>query len=727
MQIINLPQGKGKVLQTQIADLLQKLKDELAKAFSGEAYKAERKAIIDEAQNERQKLASELKDEAQRQGFSIQASQMGQAIFPLVNGKPLSEEEYNALDESARKDLEIKRDALVKKLQATYEIVRELEKKAEEKLQNVDKSTAGFTISRLFDNLIQGYQSIENVQKFLVNLKKYTLDNLDLFKEKEGQPEPFLGIPASYLAQGRDPFLPFKVNVFVDNSETKGPPVVIESNPNYTNLFGKIERRFLLGGYLSDHTMLKPGALHLANGGYLLLNATDVLTNPSVWPTLKRTIKTKEIRIEEPLEGMGLIAPQGLRPQPMPINVKVLLIGDSMLYQLLSMYDEEFWEIFKVKADFDYQIPKTKKNMMHYAAFIAGCCEKCEVQHFDSTGVAKVVEYASRFVGDQQKLSARFAQIRELVQESAYWAEKEQAELVSAHHVDKAVEQRFFRHNLPCEHIQEMIERGTIIIDIKGAVVGQINGLSVYSLGDVTFGRPSRITCKTFMGRGGIINIERESQLSGKIHDKGVLILSGYLGWKYAQDKPLSLSASLCFEQSYEGVEGDSASSTELYALISSIADVPLKQNIAVTGSVNQKGEIQAIGGVNQKIEGFFRVCKAKGLTGDQGVMIPRQNISNLMLRDDVIAAVKKGKFHIYAVSTIDEGLEVLTGMASGKKRKDGTYPKDTINYKVNKQLAEMATKLKRFVEPETKTKLLDNEHSKQHRKPKTAHYRKIV
>ncbi len=704
-QIVNLPQKRGKSLQTQINDLLQKLKEELTKAFSSENYKAERKNIIEAAQDERQKLALELKEEAQRQGFSIQVTQTGQAIFPMVNGRPISEEEYGALSESAKKELEIKRDELLKKLQATYEVVRELEKKAEEKLQNVDKSIAGFTISRLFDDLIHNYSNFEDVQKYLLDLKQYTLDNLDLFKEKEGsQPEPFLGIPASYLAQGRDPFLPFKVNVFVDNSETRGSPVIVESNPNYTNLFGKIERRFLLGGYLSDHTMLKAGSLHMANGGYLLLNASDVLTNPGVWQTLKRTIKTKEIRIEEPLEGMGLIAPQGLRPQPMPINVKVLLIGDTMLYQLLSMYDEEFWEIFKVKADFDYQIDKTRKNMMHYAAFIAGCCDKCEIQHFDNTGVARVVECSSRFVGDQQKLSARFAQIRELVQESAYWAQKDHSELVSARHVDKAVEQRFFRHNLPCEHIQEMIDRGIIMIDVKGKVVGQLNGLSVYSLGDISFGKPSRITCKTYLGRGGIINIERESQLSGRIHDKGVLILSGYLGWKYAQDKPLSLSASLCFEQSYEGVEGDSASSTELYALISSLANIPLKQNIAVTGSVNQKGEIQAIGGVNQKIEGFFRICKAKGLTGDQGVMIPQQNITNLMLKQEVIDAVKKKRFHIYAVSTVDEGLEVLTDLPAGKKRKDGMYPKDTINYYVNKHLGEMATTLKRFAESEIKT-----------------------
>ncbi len=704
-RILSLPQGKGKVFRNQVSGLLQRLKDDLAKAFSSETYKSERKAIIEAAQEERQRLSSELREEAQRQGFTIQVTPLGQALIPLTNGKPISEEEFMALEAPARKELENKRDDLLKKLQATYEKVRDLEKNAEEKLREGDKTTAGFTVTRLFIDLLQEYKNIELVHQFLMELQSHTLDNLNLFKEKEAQPEAVLGIPASFLMQGRDPFLPFQVNVFVDNSELKGPPVIIESNPTYINLFGRIERRFLFGGYLSDHTMLKPGAFHLANGGYLLLNATDVLTNPGVWPALKRTIKTKEVRIEEPLEGLGLIAPQGLRPQPMPINVKVLLIGDVTLYQLLSIYDEEFWEIFKVKADFDYQIDRTKENMFHFAAFVAGCCEKCEMHHFDRTGVAKVVEYASRMAGDQEKLTSRFAQIRELVQEAEYWARKEKVELVSASHVDKAVEERFFRHNLPYEHIKEMIARGIIMIDVAGAAVGQVNGLSVYSLGDVSFGRPSRITCRTFLGRGGVINIERESQLSGKIHDKGVLILSGYLGWKYAQDNPLSLSASLCFEQSYEGVEGDSASSTELYALLSSLSDVPLKQNIAVTGSVNQKGEIQAIGGVNQKIEGFFRVCKAKGLTGDQGVMIPRQNVSHLMLRTEVIDAVKEGKFHIYSVSSIDEGLEVLTGMPAGKKRKDGIYPKDSINYKVARQLKDMAARLKQFAEPEAKAK----------------------
>lgn len=698
--VLNLPQAKGKLFKEQIDALLQRIKEELAKAFASEEYKAEREKTVDAGQSEQKKLFEEVDVEAQKEGFRFQITPMGPALIPLVNGKPLSQAEYAELEETVRRDLEKKQSELLDRLKDTFEKARQLERETVEKLQSIDKAVAEFTIARLFESLMQEYKESAKIGKYLTTLKSYTLENLDLFKEKEEPSQLVLGVPASYVARGRDPFIPFQVNIFVDNSGKKGPPVVVETNPNYSNVFGRVERRFFFGGYLSDHTMLKPGALHLANGGYLLLNAIDVLTNPAVWPALKRAIKAKEQGIEDPMEQFGLILSQGLRPEPMPLNVKVVLIGDRMLYQALSSYDEDFWETFRVKADFDYQIDKTKENILAFAAFVAGCCEDCELIHFDPSGVAKVIEYASRMVADQEKLSTRFAQIMELVQEAEYWARKEDASMVSGLHVEKAVEERRFRHNLPDERMREMIEDGTIMIDVDGAVLGQVNGLSVYSLGDVSFGKPSRITCKTFLGRGGVINIERESQLSGRIHDKGVLILSGYMGSKYAQDSPLSLSASLCFEQSYEGVEGDSASSTELYALLSSLSDAPIRQNVAVTGSVNQKGEIQPIGGVNQKIEGFFQVCKAKGLNGDQGVVIPRQNLRNLMLREEVIDAVKQGKFHIYSVSSVDEGIEILTGVQAGVKKEDGTYPEGSINYRVDKKLREMAAKLKQFAAP---------------------------
>jgi len=696
-QVVALPRGKGKILRDDVSGLLEKLKKELVKAFSSEDYKAQRKSIVEESQAGRQKLFEEFREEAEKKGFVFQMTQVGAALIPVVDGKPVSQEAFLSLKETVRKKLEATQTELRKKLEATFETAQEAERETAEKLQESDRSIASFTISRLFGSLTKKYDGAARIVQYLGDLKSYTVDNVEAFKVEEEKQEAVLGMPVSYARYGRDPLLPFQVNVFVDNSLTEGPPVVIESNPSFANLFGKTERRFLLGGYISDHTMLKPGAMQLANGGYLLLNATDVLTNPGVWQALKRAVKTKELCIEEPYEQLGLIAPQGLRPLPMPIDVKIILIGDGTLYQLLSMYDEDFWEIFKVKADFNFEVVKTKENMMAYAAFIAGCCEDCEMRHFDRTGVAGVVEYASRMVADQEKLSSRFAQIKELIEEAEYWASRDGAELVSAEHVQKAIEERRFRHNLPDEHLREMIEDGTIMIDTDGAVTGQVNGLSVYSLGDISFGKPSRITCKTFLGRRGVINIEREAQLSGSTHDKGVLILSGYMGWKYAQDNPLSLSASLCFEQSYSGVDGDSASSTELYALLSSLSDVPLKQNIAVTGSVNQKGEVQPIGGVNQKIEGFFQVCRAKGLDGSQGVMIPHQNVRNLMLRDEVVQAAKEGKFHIYAVSTIDEGIEILTGVEVGQKSKDGSYPEGSIDWRVDRQLKEMAGKLRRF------------------------------
>ncbi|MBM4447663.1 MAG: hypothetical protein FJ015_00310 [Chloroflexi bacterium] len=699
-QIVSLLQGKGKPFRDQIGSLLQKLREELAKAFSSEEYTSERKKAVEASQTRQQKLLEETAEEAQRQGFQLQMTAVGPALFPMIDGKAISQADYLALDGSVRQKIEKKRNELLQKVRTTFEKMREIESQTVEKLQETDKTVADYTISRLFRNLFNAYQDSEKITRYLNDLKAFTLNNLEVFKEREEPPQAVLGIAPSQMMGGRDPFLPFQVNVFVDSSAAGGPPVITEPNPNYANLFGKIERRFFFGGYLSDHTMLKPGALQLANGGYLLLSANDVLTNPGVWPALKRAIRTKEVRIEDPFEQYGLVAPQGLRPQPMPINVKIILIGDGMLYQLLSMYDEDFWEIFKVKADFDFQLDKTKANLKAFAAFIAGYCEDCDLHHFDRSGVAKVVEYAARVVGDQEKLSSRFAWIKELVEEAEFWARKEGASLVSASHVEKATEERRFRHNLPDERIRELIERGTIFIDTEGEVVGQVNGLAIYSLGDVMFGKPSRITCKTFLGRSGVINIERESQLSGRIHDKGVLILSGYLGWKYAQEHPLSLSASLCFEQSYEGVEGDSASSTELYALLSSLSDIPIKQNIAVTGSVNQKGEIQPIGGVNQKIEGFFQVCRAKGMNGDQGVLIPKANLKNLMLRPEVIEAVKAGKFHIYAAGTVDEGIEVLTGVAAGRRGKDGKYPAGTINRKVADTLKAMADKLKKFYGP---------------------------
>lgn len=695
---VELPKGSGRVFREDITSLLQHLRKDLSKAFSGEEYKAQRKAIVEESQVRQQEMFSKLRAEAAKKGFLIQMSQVGAALVPLKDGKALSQEDFMALGEKARKTIEKNRNDLRKDLESLFEEAQDIDRVTAEKLQETDRTLADYTISRLFDALTRKYSVSADIVHYLADLKGYTLDKVDSFKSaQEAKPEAVLGLTLDESRFGPDPSLPFQVNVFVDNSTTDGPPIVTETNPNYVNLFGKIERKFVLGGYVSDHTMLKPGALHLANGGYLLLSAADVLTNPGVWPALKRALKTRELGIEESFEQLGLIAPMGLRPLPIPIDVKVILIGDASLYQLLSAYDEDFWEIFKVKADFNHEVARSPENMQSYAAFIAGCCVECELKHFDRTAVAAVMEYASRMVANQGKLSSRFAFIKELVEEAEYWARKDGARLVSGAHVSRAIDERRFRHNLLDERLREMIEDGSILIDTRGSVIGQVNGLSIYSMGDIMFGKPSRITCRTFLGRDGVINIEREANLSGSTHDKGVLIMSGYLGWRFAQDAPLSLSASLCFEQSYGGVDGDSASCAELYALLSSLADVPLRQDIAVTGSVNQKGEVQPIGGVNQKIEGFFQVCNTQGLTGAQGVMIPGRNLRNLMLRDEVVQAVKDGRFHIYAVDSVDQGMEVMCGVPMGVRRKDGSYPARSVSGRVVAKLHDMAGKLKAF------------------------------
>ena len=697
-RVVSLPQGKGKVFQGQVSALLERIREDLLKAFGSVEYKSQRQSKIDQGQQASQSLSEQLREEAHQLGFTIQMTPVGPAIVPTVKDRPMQQEEYRALRDAARKKIDAKESELRKRLQTAFEKIHEAEHQLAEQLEKADKEIGEYVVSKLFAPLSREYADSETIQEFLTSLKGYTVDNLELFKGEEEPVHPLFGVPLSRLTGGRSPFLPFQVNVFVDNSEAKGPPVVIEPNPNFGNMFGKIKGRFVLGGYLIDHTTLKAGAVSRASGGYLLLNVADVLMNPGVWPAFKRAIKNKAVRIEDPLEQFGLFSPQGLRPEPMPIDVKFVLVGEPIVYQLLTAYDEDFWEIFKVKADFDSRIERTDENMNSYAAFLAGCCEECKARHFDASGVAKVIEYSSRLMEDQQRLSTRFAQIKNLVEEANYWAGRDGKELISGFHVQKAVDEKLFRHNLIEQRVREMITRGIIMIDIEGAAVGQVNGLSVLELGDIAFGKPSRITAKTFLGRAGVIDIERETELSGPIHSKGVMILAGYLGGKYAQDKPLSLSASLCFEQSYEGVEGDSASSAELCAILSDLAGVPLSQSIAVTGSVNQKGEIQPISGVNEKIEGFFDVCRAKGLTGRQGVLIPHRNVVNLMLRNEVVDMVKEGKFHIYSAMTMDEAMEVLTGIVAGECGLDGRYPEGSLNFLVNARLGDMAEKLKEFV-----------------------------
>ena len=697
-RILRLPQAQGRPFSNDMDDLLKKLKDEIPKTFGSEEYNKRKQDIMEAHQRRYQEALDALDREATGKNLMVQLSPMGAAVVPLVDGKPLAREDFLALPEAEREEIEKKRLEMMRKVDDTYSHLREMEKEIGEKMKEIDLKAGEFAITRPFEDMIGKYSAYPEVVNFLKEVREYTLTRLDLFMQAQAQAQ----LPAVPGLSSTDSLTAYKVNVFVDNSSVSGPPIVSEPNPNWFNMFGKIERKATMGTYVSDHTMIKAGAVQLANGGYLILSIRDVLLNTGVWEGLKRVIKTKEVRVEDPWEQFGYFAPQGMKTQPMPIEFKIIVTGEDSVYELLTAYDEDFWEMFKVKADFDSRMERSDENVKSYASHIRCCCDDEKLLPFDRSGVSKVIEYSVRAAGDQEKMSARFGPLKDLLIEGDYWARESNSQTITGEHIEKAVREKIHRLDLVAERIREMITDGTIMVDVRGSAVGQVNGLSVYDLGIFSFGRPSRITAKTFLGRRGIINIERESALSGPIHNKGVLILSGYLGWKYAQDKPLSLSASICFEQSYSGVEGDSASSTELYAVLSSLADIPIKQNIAVTGSVNQKGEVQPIGGVNQKIEGFFDVCKAKGLTGEQGVMVPHQNIRHLMLREDVVKAVQDGQFHIYAVKTIDEGIEVLTGVPAGDKLPDGTYPEGTIHYLADRQLRDYAQKLKSYQSSES-------------------------
>jgi predicted ATP-dependent protease len=702
-QTLSIRRGLGKALKKDMEELIQTLQRSARKTFESEEFARQRQGMVEQMQREQQKIIEGLIEEAKKSGFALKFSPAGMALIPLREGKPLQEEDYLSLPAEEKSAIEEKRGKIEAKVEEALRHGKKLEREISDRVEALEQQAGEYLVRIPISELKEKYRDYPKVTGYLDAVRRHILKNLHRFKASDGGQGALPFLPAPPADSSVDPFLPYRVNVFVDHSETEMPPIVIETNPTYHNLFGVVEKKPVLGGFVTDFTMIKAGSISRANGGYLVLYDRDVLANPGVWEALKRVIKNREISIEEPAAFFGWLAPQGLRPEPIPTDAKVIMIGDPLLYHALSTMDPDFRETFKVKADFDFEIERSGDNIVSYACFISAFCKRERLRHFDLSGVARIIEYGARAVEDQQKLSTRFSDIADLLIESNYWAEKDGADLVAGKHVETAIAEKIFRLNLTEKRIQEMIAEGTILVDVAGAVVGQVNGLAIYQTGDFQFGKPSRITAKTFMGRGGIVNIEREAKLSGKTHDKGVLILSGYLGAKYAQRRPLSLSASLCFEQSYEGVDGDSASSTELYAILSSLSEVPLKQSIAVTGSVNQNGEIQAIGGINRKIEGFFDVCRAKGLTGEQGVLAPRANLRNLMLRRDVIEAVEGGKFHIYAIGTIDEGIEVLTGVPAGERDSAGRYPDTSVNGLVEKKLEEYSERIKRAAAPSVK------------------------
>jgi predicted ATP-dependent protease len=697
-QALKIRRSWGKILKADMDELVRNLQRDAKKMFESDEYAHQRQEMVEQLQKKQQEMMEALMEEASQSGFTLRMTPSGIVLLPAKDGKPLQESEYLQLSASERKTLEEKRGEIEKKVEDTLREGKKLEREIAQKVEEAETQAADYLVRTPIQELKDKYQGYPKVVAYLEAVRDHILKNHGHFRGGEAPAAMTMGV----LQLGEPPgdrFLPYRVNVFVDNSDTQGPPIIVETNPTYHNVFGVIEKKPIVGGYATDFTMIKAGSISRANGGYLVLYDRDVLSNAGVWEALQRVIKNRELRIEEPGTFFGFVPPQGLRPEPIATDTKVIMIGDPYLYRTLASLDPDFRETFKVKADFNFEVDRTQENLTAFACFISDYCNREGLRHFDSEAVARVIEQGARQVEDQNKLSTRFSDMVDLLIEANYWAEKDKAELVSGKHVARAVEEKWFRLNLIEKRLQELIAEGTVLVDVDGAAVGQVNGLAVYQMGDFSFGKPSRITARTFMGRGGIINIERESKLSGKSHDKGVLILGGYLGGKYAQETPLSLSSTICFEQSYDGVDGDSASSTELYAILSSLSDVPIQQGIAVTGSVNQNGEVQAIGGVNQKIEGHYDVCRLKGLTGAQGVMIPRANLRNLMLRSDVVDAVKAGRFHVYAVGTIDEGIEVLTGVAAGPRDSSGNYPAGSVNGRVEKKLRQFTEQQKKLAD----------------------------
>ena len=698
-KVLYLPPGEGAWFKEEMHRVIEALRTKVPKVFESDVYQERRKGIVDRVRGQEKSLYKEFEKKIAGEGFSMVVIPMGPVsrteLLPVIEGQPVAWEQLEAQVEGGQfpqetlDRLRSRYEELMHEMQDRILKVRDLEQELQEKIRTLDREMVGPVVAEEM-GVLRSRIKRPKALTYLEEAQQYMLDHLDIFRPtQEGPPQALLG---------QDPFSAFTVNLVVDNSETKGAPVIFESYPTYRNLFGSIERVFdpRGGAWRTDFTKIKAGSFIKANGGYLIIQALDALVEPGVWPALKKSIKHGEVEIQS-FDPFAFFSAGSLKPEAVEVKVKVIMIGDAEIYYLLFQRDDDFKKVFKVKADFDTVMENNEGAVRRYAEFTRKIVEKENLPAFHKEAVAAIVEYGVRLAGRKNRISTRFHQVADIIREAAFWAKKEGSQLVMRKHVEDAVQRRHWRFNLVEEKIREMIAEGTILIDTEGWKVGVVNGLSVHDIGDISFGRPSRITAQTSMGKEGIINIERESELGGPIHNKGVQILAGYIRGKYAQDKPLSMSASICFEQSYSGVEGDSASSTELYAILSSLSGLPIRQDIAVTGSVNQKGEVQPIGGVNEKIEGFFDVCRIKGLTGTQGVMIPAQNVGDLMLRHDVVEAVEKGQFSIIPVRTVDEGIEILTGVEAGERGSDGRFPPGTVNFLVDKRLREMAEGMKGF------------------------------
>jgi lon-related putative ATP-dependent protease len=614
-------------------------------------------------------------------------------IVPVnESGEPLTEENFEALDEEQKARIEESGKNFQDKLDDIVRNVREMEKDVKKLLDTLERDVALSAVGHLIAELKQKYGEYEKITEYLDQVQEDMLANLEDFKGVEEQPSP---LPFMKPQKAEPSYTRYVVNVLVNNRESKGAPCVFESNPTYYNLFGRIEHKFQYGVAVTDFSMIKAGSLHKANGGYIVIDALDLLRNIFSYEALKRSIRNREVKIEDIWEQYRLISTTTLKPEAIPLEVKVILIGNPHLYYLLYNLDEDYREMFKVKADFDNMMDRNEETIRKYSEFISSKCNEESLMHFDRTGVARIVEYGSRLAGDQEKLSSKFSEISDLIRESHYWAKKSGNGAVKGEDVEKALQEKIYRNSRIDDRMKELTEQDTLIIESSGAREGQINGLAVMSMGDYMFGKPSRITAKVFAGKSGVVNIERETKMSGKIHEKAILIISNYLGSKYAAKKPISLSASITFEQLYDMVEGDSATCAELYALLSSLSGVPVRQNIAVTGSMDQNGDVQPIGGVNEKIEGFFDLCKARGLDGSHGVIIPARNIRHMMVKLEVVEAVREGKFHIYPIERMEDGIEIILGMPAGEPNEQGDYPEGTLNHLVVKRFEEIREAMK--------------------------------
>ena len=687
---VSLPAGQGKEFKESMDGFIQEVKKDIKKTFNADDFEKEKALIKKEFEEKREVVMTKLNEASLKHGFQVKSAQNGIYMMPVIDGKIIPEEEFDKLEEKIKQEYEAKSVIVQQQIMDAISQIKQIERQSDKKVSEWQSNVALLTVNAHINFIKSKYKRNKKINQFLNDVKQDVLKNVSYFLEEDKQPAQ-QQIQHGPTQKKQDPCLNYRVNLFVDNSNKQGCPVIMDSNYSFQNLFGKLEYENYFGALKTDFTMLQAGLMHKANGGYIIFQAKDLLSNPMCYEELKRVLRVKELGVDNSNEQRTAMAIISLKPEPIPLDLKVILIGSASIYHTLLSMDSDFRKLFKIKVEFEETAPINEENVNKLARFVHTFCEQEELPPLDKTAMARVIEYASRMAGDNQKLSTRFSDLAQIIGEAGTWAKLSKNKIVTDEFIKKALEERTERIKKYDEKYVEMIKDNTLLINTKGALVGEINGLTVMTIGDYTFGKPAKITVNTYTGKGGVVNIEREVELSGSTHSKGVYILSGYLGELFAQDIPLCLTASICFEQLYNGVDGDSASSTELYGLLSSLSDIPIKQSIAVTGSVNQKGQIQPIGGVNEKIEGFFQICKIRGLDGSHGVMIPVQNVNNLQLSDEVVEAVKNKQFHIYAISTIEEGIEVLTGVPAGKKDKDGKFPAGTVNYLVYEKLKKYA------------------------------------